>query len=174
MCDAVDTRFCLEHTHYRRLEEKHEHKDDHEVSEELKAAKKLETQAVNNVNQGYCKCGHLKMFATTTQEFPRFAVAPRLAGKRMAYVSPSCPWMARRRCFHAVFAIPQHAERYFSAITVENGATTMQCRRLAVSMAVAIGCQLWHLTSVLRQSQAAQHSAVARASFQACLPLWSS
>ena len=44
ICDAVDVRFGLEYTHYRRPEEKSEHKEEQEVSEELKAAKKPDPQ----------------------------------------------------------------------------------------------------------------------------------
>ncbi|CAE7890602.1 CKL2 [Symbiodinium microadriaticum] len=103
ICDAVDVRFGLEYTHYRRLEEKSEHKEEQEISEELKAAKKL-------------------------------------AGKRLAYVTPSCPWMTRRRCFHTSFATSWHAFQSFATVAVEKGATTMHYRQaLQHSEAVSKG-----------------------------------
>lgn len=103
ICDAVDVRFGLEYTHYRRPEEKSEHKEEQEVSEELKAAKKL-------------------------------------AGKRLAYVTPSCPWMTRRRCFHTSFAMSWHAFQNFATVAVEKGATTMHYRQaLQHSEAVSKG-----------------------------------
>ena len=48
ICDAVDVRFGLEYTHYRRLEEKSEHKEEQEISEELKAAKKPDPRTVSS------------------------------------------------------------------------------------------------------------------------------
>ncbi|CAE7027788.1 CSNK1A1 [Symbiodinium natans] len=63
--------------------------------------------------------------------FEELKAAKKLAGKRLAYVTPSCPWMVRRRCFHTCFAIPQHAlDRHFARVALENGAIIMQCRQV--------------------------------------------